>query len=103
METAFAAQFFQADGIIITGKSTGDTTDIEDLKVLHDSRKKLNLPTLIGSGVTKENIKDYITMADALIIGSYFKTDGHWKNDLSSERINDFMNNFEDITMKELK
>ena len=102
LETAFAAQFFQADGIILTGKSTGDTTDIEDLKVLHDSRQKLNLPTLIGSGVTKENIKDYISMADALIIGSYFKEDGHWKNDLSSERINDFMNNFEHI-LKELK
>lgn len=103
LETAFAAQFFQADGIILTGKSTGDTTDIEDLKVLHDSRKKLNLPTLIGSGVTKENIKDYISMADALIIGSYFKNDGHWKNDLSSERINDFMNTFEDIITKDLK
>lgn len=91
LDTAFAAQFFQADGIILTGKSTGDATDLDELRIIYENQKKLKMPILIGSGVTKENLKDYAPMADALIIGSYFKKDGHWANELCSERLRDFM------------
>lgn len=96
LDTAFAAQFFSADGIILTGKSTGDTTDLNELKLIKN-QAKLELPLLVGSGVTKENLKDYVGLADALIIGSHFKYDGHWSNELSSERIQDFMEHFNEI------
>lgn len=88
-ETAEAAKFFLTDGIILTGKSTGDTTDIQDLRKIY--QKNLGLPILIGSGVTKENLKDYFGSSDALIIGSHFKENGHWKNELSQERVENFM------------
>lgn len=96
LDTAFAAQFFRADGVILTGKSTGDSTDLEELTMIHENRSKLKLPILVGSGVTKENLLNYTELADALIIGSYFKHDGHWANDLSSERLCDFMEHFEE-------
>lgn len=76
-----------SDGLIITGTSTGSATDPNEL---HDLKKSSTLPIIIGSGVTKENVIQY-TNADALIIGSYFKSNGHWKNELSNVRINDFM------------
>lgn len=38
-------------------------------------KKNVNLPVLVGSGVTEENIQDYLA-ADGLIIGSHFKQDG---------------------------
>jgi membrane complex biogenesis BtpA family protein len=97
LETAFAAQFFRADGIILTGKSTGDSTDLDELKLIDEQRNKLNLPVLIGSGVTKENLRDYVGLADALIIGSHFKRDGHWSNELCGERVGDFMAYFDEI------
>lgn len=97
LETAFAAKFFLADGIILTGKATGDTTDLNELKLIHENHAKLSLPVLVGSGVTKENLKEYVGLADALIVGSHFKHDGHWGNELSRERIRDFMNELNEI------
>lgn len=89
LETAHAAKFFQADAIILTGKTTGAATDLNELKTICDG--KINLPVIIGSGVTLENFQDYIGLADAVIIGSHFKVDGHWKNELCEKRICDFM------------
>lgn len=97
LDTAFAAQFFHADGIILTGKSTGDTTDIDELKLIHQNRKKLNMPLLVGSGVTKDNLPDYVGIADALIIGSYFKHEGQWMNELDGARVCDFMHCIDEL------
>ena len=49
-----------------------------------------SLPVLIGSGVTFENFHDF-KIADGIIIGSYFKQDGQWRNKLSLERVQKFM------------
>lgn len=97
LDTAMAAKFFMADGIILTGKSTGVSTDLDELKLMVENRSKLNTPILVGSGVTKENLRDYIGHADALIIGSYFKDDGHWANELLINRIQDFQRHFNEI------
>ena len=100
LDTAFAAQFFKADGIILTGKSTGDSTDLDEVKEIYLNKEKLKLPVIIGSGVTKQNVNEYIGLADALIIGSYFKHDGHWASDLSKQRVHDFMEYFESALLK---
>lgn len=71
-ETAKATQFFLSDGIILTGKTTGDAVEVSDLK---KTKSCCSLPILIGSGVTADNLGNYIE-ADAFIIGSYFKKDG---------------------------
>jgi uncharacterized protein len=81
----------------LTGKSTGDSTDLDELKIIHEQQSKLKLPVLIGSGVTKENLHEYVKLCDGMIIGSHFKHDGHWSNELSIERINDFMKHFNEI------
>lgn len=38
-------------------------------------KKIVNLPVVIGSGITRDNVQNYLD-ADALIIGSHFKHDG---------------------------
>ncbi|GIY42781.1 uncharacterized protein F13E9.13, mitochondrial [Caerostris darwini] len=81
------AAFFLSDGIIVTGTETGiapNTKDFKDVKEISD------LPVLIGSGVTASNVKNFFD-ADALIIGSHFKANGHWRGDLDSSRILKFM------------
>ena len=49
-------------------------------------KERVNLPVWIGSGVTRDNI-DAFQAADGLIIGSEFKIDGKWNNELDIERI----------------
>lgn len=89
LETVKAAEFFLSDGVILTGSSTGHAANPDDLDAVYGHTK---LPILIGSGVTKENVDKYFRKANGLIIGSYFKEDGNWMNDLSEERVEEFMN-----------
>ncbi len=88
IETAKAAEFFLSDGIIITGKSTSEETDLSELKAV---KPEINIPVLIGSGITLENIEKYYHSADGFIVGSYFKKDGYWKNGVDKERVAKFM------------
>jgi len=76
-ETARAAQFFGADGVIITGIATGQAIKINDLGT---ARVATTLPLVVGSGVTPDSVKDLFAYADALIVGSWFKKDGVWSN-----------------------
>lgn len=50
----------------------------------------MTIPALIGSGVTYDNVEDYLK-ANAMIIGSYFKKGGHWANEVDPERVKRFM------------
>lgn len=93
-EAVKAAEFFKSDGIIITGKATGQETMIEDIK---EAFEACSLPVIIGSGITPENISKYYNIADGFIIGSYFKTNGVWSNNISKNRIKKFMNTFEEL------
>lgn len=86
-ETAKAAEYFLADGLIVTGNATGDPakpTDVEKVKTA------VSLPVIVGSGVNYENVQDYLK-ADALIVGSHFKKKGKWFNGLQEERIKRFI------------
>lgn len=99
VETAKAAQFFKADGVIITGSSTGESANIDELVSV---KKAVDMPVLIGSGIDDENLLTYLEYADALIIGSYFKENGYWANDISEERVKKLMNKFNLYSVVEL-
>ncbi len=87
-ETARAAAFFDCDGLIVTGTSTGVATDLNDLDAVSDA---VSLPVLVGSGVTLENLDQYHQRANGLIVGSHFKTDGYWANGVDERRVTRFM------------
>jgi len=93
-EIAHAAEFFLSDGLIITGMHTGDTADLNELKKVKNTT---NLPVLVGSGVNLENILDYWAIADALIIGSYFKKDGFWANAIEQKKVKALMKKIRDF------
>ena len=87
--TAKAAEFFLSDGIIVTGPSTGEEANADELKSV---KKTTSLPVLIGSGITADNIEKYYNLADAFIIGSYFKKNGIWKNEVDPVRVKNLIN-----------
>ena len=84
VQTAHAAEYFLSDGLILTGAATGEAASVEELRAVHATTK---LPVLVGSGITADNIKDYLPFADAFIVGSHFKKDGYWANPLDPDRI----------------
>lgn len=90
--TAKAAEFFLSDGLIVTGHSTGLETDIKDVKQVRAATK---MPLLIGSGITPENINEYVPYSDGFIVGSYFKKDGLWQNSPDPERIARLLEKFD--------
>ncbi len=87
-ETAKAAEFFLADGVIVTGNSTAQEASVEDLNQVAGAVK---IPVLIGSGITIENIGNYWDIADSFIVGSSLKCGGNWENDVDQERVKAFM------------
>ena len=87
-ETAHAAEFFLSDGVIVTGTATGSPADLEELRQVKESVK---IPVLVGSGITSENLQSYLDIADGLIVGSYFKYDGHWSKGVDFEKVKEFM------------
>ena len=85
------AEFFLVDGVIVTSQFTGIHPDKNDLIKAKSATK---LPVLIGSGMTAENIQDYLPLADGFIVGSYFRKDGKFLEKLEPERLNQFMRVF---------
>ena len=82
-ETAHAAEFSLADGVIVTGTSTGRQTEPGDVRSVAAA---IRIPTFVGSGVTPSNIAQY-PQADGFIIGSAVKRDGHWANAIDPQRV----------------
>lgn len=83
-ETARTALFMGAAGVIVTGTATGQPVDIQELKIV---REAIDAPIWIGSGVTIDNIVDYASHADALIVGSSLKLDGRWDQAVDATRV----------------
>ncbi len=96
VETAKAAQFFLSDGIIITGLSTGQSPDLKEVSDVKNSLK--DMPVLIGSGVNDINLEKFAKLkVSAAIVGSHFKVNGIWNNQLSEERIKQFIHKLNTI------
>ncbi len=89
VETAKAAEYFLSDGLIITGSSTAVPADTNELKQI---KKACKIPVIVGSGVTIQNVAQYLLISDALFVGSYFKKEGYWANTLEYDKIASFMN-----------
>lgn len=87
-ETAKAAEFFGADGVIVTGSATGHATRVEDVQAVAEAVK---LPVLVGSGATPANLRGLWPHADGFIVGSNLKVDGLWSNPLDEARVNTFV------------
>lgn len=83
VETARAAEFALADAVIVTGIATGSAADPAEVRAV---RAAVTIPTLVGSGVTPENLERYAA-ADGFIVGSSLKQGGVWSNALDPDRV----------------
>ena len=82
VETAKAAEFFSVDGVVVSGPATGSPADPQEVEAVSTA---VGVPTIIGSGITPENIGRYRD-ADAFFVGSSVKSDGVWSGRLDAAR-----------------
>jgi uncharacterized protein len=74
-----------ANAVIVTGGGTGKAVDLGDLNAVRSSLP--NASILAGSGVTDATVAKILTLADGVIVGTYFKQDDLVTNSVDGERV----------------
>jgi membrane complex biogenesis BtpA family protein len=82
-QIAHGTAFMGADGLVVTGETTGASASHDDLA---EVRNATDLPVVVGSGVTAHSVSADLAHADCAIIGSDIKVDGQWRNPVDSAR-----------------
>jgi membrane complex biogenesis BtpA family protein len=93
VETAKAAEFFNVDGVIVSGVATGEPANPAEVSAVANA---VSVPTLIGSGISSDNINDFAN-ADGFIVGSSIKEDGLWSNPIDVGRTKALARAFMDL------
>jgi membrane complex biogenesis BtpA family protein len=92
-ETARAAEFFLADGVIVTGGSTGESASPDEVL---DVVGGTTVPVLVGSGITPANLRQFST-AHGFVVGSSMKRGGRWCNELDRDAVRSIAKAFADL------
>ncbi len=79
-----------SDAIILTGPATGKATDLQTIKAVRG--KNPQVPILVGSGVTQDQLPELMKYADGVIVGTALKVDGKTANPVDPNRATSFMN-----------
>lgn len=73
-----------ADALVVSGAGTGSSVDISDAQVV--KRTAPHLPLVIGSGASSETLRELLSIADAVIVGTSLKVDGVTTNPVDPHR-----------------
>jgi uncharacterized protein len=94
VETARAAEFFLADGVIVTGAATGEPASPDEVR---DVVRSVRVPVLVGSGITPANLARFST-AHGFIVGSSVKEGGVWCNALDRDAVRALVGAFAELS-----
>lgn len=78
------------DGILIAGPMAGAEPDFSWVKNAKDA-VGMNVPVLLNTGAKQENIRQFLSVADGVIVGSSLKVDGQTWNPVDPGRVKAFM------------
>jgi membrane complex biogenesis BtpA family protein len=74
-----------ADALIVSGAATGSPADSLDLQMVKEAVP--HCPLLVGSGCTRENIQDLLTIADGTIVATSLKREGIVEQPIDVNRV----------------
>ena len=74
-----------ADALIVSGKGTGEPTDLARLRAVRQAVP--DRPLLVGSGATPETVRRLLEVADGIIVGTSIKRDGKLANPVDPARV----------------
>lgn len=78
-----------ADGVILSGWSTGNPPSLEDLELAWAAAR--GTPVFIGSGASWENVGTLIQAADGVIVSSSLKRHGQIHQPIDPSRVSQFV------------
>lgn len=78
-----------ADIVCVSGPMTGQPVDGADLKRVKTAVK--DTPVFANTGVTIDNVRDILGVADGCVVGTHFKLDGNTWNPVDGDRVRRFM------------
>lgn len=81
----------RCEAIVTTGRGIGIETPLDKLRVF--KRHLKDFPLIVGAGVTAENVHAQLSIADAAIIGSYFKPEFNTELPVERDRVRELMRN----------
>ena len=87
-----------ADALIVTGPATGEHPDLERVQAVREAVP--DRPLYVGSGVTPDNLRTFLPLADGFIVGSAFKEGGRAENPVDPGRVRRFMETLERLTQQ---
>lgn len=79
------------DAILVSGPMAGSEPDLAWLEEAKQAAGDA-APVLLNTGAKAENIRQYLRVADGVIVGSTLKVDGYTWNPVDEQRVIDFMN-----------
>jgi hypothetical protein len=79
----------RSDAIVVTGDATGQATDVEKIRVFREHLGPF--PLIVGAGLTADNCRERLSLADGGIIGSYLKNTHKDDGIVSPEHVGRFM------------
>ena len=78
------------DAIAVTGAGTGIDTDTEKIRQFREITGEF--PLVVAAGMTKETVKEKLSLGDAAIVGSTFKDTRKDSGDVTGANVREFMN-----------
>ena len=84
------------DAILIAGSMAGAEPDFS---VVQQAKEAVGnqVPVLLNTGAKKENIRQYLSVADGVIVGSTLKVEGKTWNPVDPDRVKAFMEAVRDL------
>lgn len=73
------------DGLCVSGLTAGAKTDPAHLEKVKSAAG--TTPVFVNTGVTDENAAEQLAVADGAVVGTFFKRDGVFENEVDSERV----------------
>ena len=77
------------DGLCVSGLTAGATTEVSTLTTVKENAG--NTPVFVNTGVNESTAYDMLSIADAAIVGTFFKVDGVFENGTDSARVKALM------------
>lgn len=78
-----------ADAVIITGIKTGGAANPDEVRKVKETLPEI--PLIVGSGVNSQNLGQYASFADSIIVSSGFCKENKIPLGLDSKKVTDFM------------
>ena len=84
-----------ADAILVSGPITGQPAEQSNLVKVAEAVTEV--PVFANTGVNVDNVRDVLSVASGVVIGTHFKVDGNTWNPVDGARVERFMNVVESL------